>query len=303
MGARGVRQSDRWEQPPAALGAGTLAAAMRLPDGTELSLRDWAVPEGTEVRGSVLLVHGLGEHCGRYAHVAERLGGLGLRVRGYDHRGHGDSAGARGSVPHPDALLDDLRVVFDGLAAEWSDAPPFLLGHSLGGAVAARAATGGWVTPRGLILSSPALRISPGPAERGLLAVARRVAPDTAFPNRLPIAKLSHDPAVVAAYKADARNHDKVTPRLVDFLADAGADARRDAPGFTVPTLLLVAGADALVDARGAREFSAALPAGVGTIHWYDGLYHELFNEREPDRTGVLDDLATWLEAQLSRPA
>jgi alpha-beta hydrolase superfamily lysophospholipase len=133
--------------------------------------------------------------------------------------------------------------------------------------------------------------------------VARRVAPDVAFPNRLPVARVSHDPAVVAAYKADGLNHDRITPRLLDFLVDAGAAARRDAARFRVPTLLLVAGADALVDARGAREFSASLPAGVGTLHWYDGLYHELFNEREPDRTGVLDDLAAWLEGQLSRPA
>jgi alpha-beta hydrolase superfamily lysophospholipase len=159
------------------------------------------------------------------------------------------------------------------------------------------------VTPRGLILSSPALRISPGPAERGLLAVARRVACDTAFPNRLPIDKISHDPAVVAAYKADGLNHDRITPRMYDFLADAGESARRDAERFTIPTLLLVAGADALVDARGAREFSAALPEGAGTLHWYDGLYHELFNEREPDRSAVLGDLAAWLEQQLSRPA
>lgn len=277
---------------------------LRLSDGTTIFLREWPVPDGTAPRGAVLLVHGLGEHSGRYAHVAERLAALGLHVRGYDHRGHGESGGARGSVPHPDALLDDLRAVFEDLARQTADdAPPFLLGHSLGGATAARAATGGWVNPRGLVLSSPALRIALGRGERGLLAVARRVAPDTAFPNRLPVDKVSHDPAVVAAYKADGLNHDRITPRLLDFLADAGAAARRDAARFSVPTLLLVAGADALVDARGAREFSAALPAGVGTLHWYDGLYHELFNEREPDRTGVLDDLAAWLEEQLSRPA
>jgi alpha-beta hydrolase superfamily lysophospholipase len=275
---------------------------MRLPDGTDLFLREWPVPAGTPERGSLLLVHGLGEHSGRYAHVGGRLAALGLHVRGYDHRGHGESAGPRGSLPHPDALLHDLRAVFDDLGAA-RDAPPFLLGHSLGGATAARAATGGWVTPRGLILSSPALLVAPSPAERGLIAVARRLARDTAFPNRLPIDKVSHDPAVVAAYKADGRNHDRITPRMYDFLADAGAAARRDAARFTVPTLLLVAGADALVDPRGAREFSAALPAGVGTLHWYDGLYHELFNEREPDRSGVLADLDAWLEEQLSRPA
>jgi alpha-beta hydrolase superfamily lysophospholipase len=283
----------------------TTLEPLRLPDGAAIFLREWAVPDGVARRGSVLLVHGLGEHSGRYAHVAERLAAMGLHARGYDHRGHGESAGDRGAIPHPDALLDDLRAVFTDLDARGraagDTAAPFLLGHSLGGTTAARAATGGWVTPRGLILSSPALRVTPNPVESGLLAVARRLAPDRGFPNRLPVGKLSHDPREVAAYKADGLNHDRITPRLYDFLADAGAAARRDAARFTVPTLLLVAGADALVDARGARELSAALPAGVGTLHWYDGLYHELFNEREPDRTLVLDDLAAWLEEQLGR--
>jgi alpha-beta hydrolase superfamily lysophospholipase len=276
----------------------TTLEPLLLPDATTIFVREWPVPDGTTRRGSLLLVHGLGEHSGRYGHVGERLASMGIHVRGYDHRGHGESGGPRGSVPHPDALLDDLRAVFEDLAAA-DTAPPFLLGHSMGGAIAARAATGGWVAPRGLILSSPALRVSPSPVERGLLAVARRLAPDRAFPNRLPVDKLSHDAREIAAYKADALNHDRITPRLFDFMAAAGALARRDATGFTIPTLLLVAGADALVDARGARELSAALPAGVGTLHWYDGLYHELFNEREPDRTLVLDDLAAWLEEQL----
>ena len=160
--------------------------------------------------------------------------------------------------------------------------------------------TGGWVAPRGLILSSPALRVPPmSRAEAALLALARRVAPDRALPNRLPVDKLSHDPREVAAYRADPLVHDRITARMYDFIVDAGAAARRDAPRLTVPTLLLVAGADRLVDPRGAREFGDALAAGVGTLRWYDGLYHELFNEREPDRERVLADLDSWLDTQL----
>jgi alpha-beta hydrolase superfamily lysophospholipase len=155
------------------------------------------------------------------------------------------------------------------------------------------------VRPRALILSSPALALHIDAARRAVLGLARRLIPDRALPNALPVAKLSHDPREVAAYKADGLNHDRITPRLYDFMVDAGERARQDAARFRVPTLLLVAGADALVDPRGARELSAALPPGVGTLHWYDGLYHELFNEREPDRTLVLDDLAAWLEERL----
>ena len=180
--------------------------------------------------------------------------------------------------------------------------PPFLLGHSLGGTVAARAATGGWVAPRGLVLSSPALRLPPlGRAEARCSRPPGASRPTCALPNRLPVDKLSHDAAQVAAYRADPLVHDRITARLYDFLVDAGAAARRDAARFGVPTLLVVAGADELVDARGAHELAAALPDGVGTLHAYDALYHELFNEREPDRTAVLDDVCAWLDAQLAR--
>src|SRR4051794_30330803 len=127
---------------------------VRASDGTDLSLRRWPAPDAAQRRGTLLLLHGLGDHCGRYAHVADALTPLGLDVVAYDHRGHGRSEGVRGGLPHPDALLDDLKLVYDSLGEE-----AFLLGHSLGGTVAARAVSGGWVAPRALILSSPALAV------------------------------------------------------------------------------------------------------------------------------------------------
>ena len=257
----------------------------------DLFVRSWPVPAGVERRGSVVIVHGLGEHSGRYEHVGLHLATHGYAARAYDHRGHGASPGPRGGLETSAGMLDDLAAVF---AAD-SEETPFLLGHSLGGAVAAQAVTSGRLVPRGLILSSPALRLWLSRAQRGLLAAGLRVAPDRPVPNRLPLDKLSHDPAVVAAYRADPQVHDRITPRLTRFLLDAGAAARRDARRCTVPTLLLVSGQDQLVDARGAREFAAALAPGVGTLRVYDDLFHELFNEREPDRGRVLADLVAWL--------
>jgi alpha-beta hydrolase superfamily lysophospholipase len=275
---------------------------VRTADGTELFVRRWPVPAGTPRRGSLLLVHGLGEHSGRYEHVAELLTGMGLEVRSYDHRGHGRSGGPRGAIPGPDALLDDLRDVFDALSADTdAEGPPLLLGHSMGGLVAARAATGGWVAPRALILSSPALALWMSRPQRALAAVGRRLAPDRAVANGLPLDGLSRDPAVIAAYGADEHVHDRITPRLLDFMLDAGARALADAPSFRVPTLLLVAGADRLVDAAGSRRFAAALPDGVGALRVYADHHHELFNEPEPDRSRVLDDLHEWIDAQLAQ--
>lgn len=263
-------------------------------DQTELHTRSWPVPDGTPRRGALLLVHGLGEHSGRYGHVAGALTALGLEVTAYDHRGHGRSGGAQGVLPHPDALLEDLALVYGSLGEDL-----FLLGHSMGGTIAARAVTGGWVTPRGLILSSPALAVDITRFQRLQAAVGRRLIPDRPMPNGLPVDKLSHDPEVVAAYKADPDVHDRLTARLFDFLVAAGESAIADAPRVTVPTLGLVAGADALVAPRGSREFFDRLPPGVGTLHWYDELYHEIFNEREPDRSRVLTDLRTWLRERL----
>jgi alpha-beta hydrolase superfamily lysophospholipase len=279
--------------------------SLRLPDGTAAYVRVWPVDDGVARRGSILLVHGLGEHVGRYDHVAARLTALGLEVCGYDLRGHGRSEGERGSLPHDDALLADLRFVFEDLdrraRAVGDDAPPLLLGHSLGGTIAAAGTAGGWVAPRALVLSSPALALPVSRPRAAVLALARRLIPDRALPNALPVDKLSHEPGEVAAYRADPLVHDRVTPRMYGFLTDAGAATRRDAARIGVPTLLLVAGDDGIVAARGSRELAAALAPGIGTLHDYDGLYHELFNEREPDRGRVLDDLGAWLELQLSR--
>jgi alpha-beta hydrolase superfamily lysophospholipase len=259
-------------------------------DGTELHVRNWpaAAP-----RGRALLVHGLGEHCGRYEHVATALNAIGLDVTAYDQRGHGRSGGTRGALPHADALLDDLRAVHGSL-----DGPAFLVGHSLGGLVAARAVTGGWVEPRALVVSSPVLAVELSPPQRVLAAVGRRLMPDRPMPNRLPVDKLSHDPAVVADYQADPLVHDRISARLFDFIVDAGEATRAAAPGLRIPTLGLVAGDDAFLDAEGTRGFFAALPEGVGTLHWYDGLWHEVLNEREPDRSRVLGDLTAWLDAR-----
>jgi alpha-beta hydrolase superfamily lysophospholipase len=269
------------------------ARVLNLPDGTAIHTREWSPDGGAAPRGAILLVHGLGEHSGRYEHVARRLTALGLTVHGFDLRGHGRSAGPRGSIPHDDALLDDLRVVFERIQPA-----PIVLGHSLGGAIAARATSGGWIAPPALVLSSPGLALHVDRVRLAALRLARKRMPDRALPNMLSTSKLSHDPEVVAAYRADELVHDKITPRMFWFLHEAGAAVRRDAGKLTAPTLLLASGADAIVDPAGSRELAAALPPSA-TARVYDDLFHEIFNEREPDRTRVLDDLAGWVEQRL----
>ncbi|MBD8874508.1 alpha/beta hydrolase [Rhodanobacter sp. DHB23] len=270
-------------------------AAIRLamPDGQPLRLHDWPLPQAP--RGGVLIVHGLGEHAGRYQALARWFNARGYAVRGYDQRGHGESPGPRGVLSHPDDLLADLAVVHADYARTLG-AAPLLLGHSMGGLVALRAVLDERITPRALVLSSPALRSHASPGLRRLAATLAHVLPNLRLRNGLDLPRLSHDAQVVAAYRDDPLCHDRVSPRLADFIFRAGASCIADAGRLEGPTLLLVAGDDALVDASGSRDFSAAAARTKQlTTRYFANLYHELFNESEPSRTQVLMQLEDWL--------
>jgi alpha-beta hydrolase superfamily lysophospholipase len=148
------------------------------------------------------------------------------------------------------------------------------------------------------VLSSPALAARVHGRARVRLVLGRTLFPGRALPNGLPVGALSRDPETVTAYQTDPLVHGVITPRLASFILRAGAQARRDAGSVRVPTLLLVAGEDRLVDPQGAREFYDALPAGIGTLHWYDGMYHEVFNAPPEERVRVDADLLAWFQAQ-----
>jgi alpha-beta hydrolase superfamily lysophospholipase len=266
-------------------------------DGLALHLHEWP---RDDARGTVLIVHGLGEHIGRYAHVAAQLQRCDRRVVGYDQRGHGASEGARGRLARADDLLRDLALVVDAVRAQYPG-PLVLLGHSLGGLVAARFVAGGlekpapawWRPVDALVLSSPALDAGLGAAQRALLAVLGPIAPNLALGNGLKPAWVSRDPAVVAAYIADPLVHDRATPRLVRFVVDAGAFVRARAAQWRVPTLLLYAGSDRCVLPAGSAAFAQAAPPGVVTAQVFPDLFHEIFNE--PEQAQVFAALAAWL--------
>ena len=270
------------------------AAWLHMPDGQPLRLHDWPLPQA---RGGVLIVHGLGEHAGRYDRLARWFNTLGYAVRAWDQRGHGQSPGPRGALNHPDDLLADLSVVHADYARALG-AAPLLLGHSMGGLVALRAVLDERVTPQALVLSSPALRSHASRELQRLAATLAHLLPNLRLRNGLDLERLSHDAQVVAAYRDDPLCHDRVSPRLADFIFRAGASCIADADRLEVPALLLVAGDDALVDATGSRDFSAAAARTKRlTTRYFAALYHELFNEAEPGRGQVLRQLQDWLLA------
>lgn len=266
--------------------------------GDNLAVQDWPLVEGQRLRGVVMLVHGLGEHAWRYDRVARRLNDWGFAVRGYDQYGHGDSDGVRGCLPTPTRLVDDLADLVDSTRARLHPGVPLLvLGQSMGGLVASTFAAIAGHSIDGLILTSPAL--DPGELsafQKLMLAVLPKVAPNLAVSNGLDPADLSHDPAVVAAYRADPRVHDRISGRLARFIADGGPWVVQHAAQWTVPTLLMYAGADRMVGPAGSRAFAAAAPKDVVTAHCFDHLYHELFNEL--DAEPVFAMLKRWLDAR-----
>ena len=258
-------------------------------DGLTLHLREWPHPDA---RGTVLIVHGLGEHAGRHAHVAAQLNAWGWAAIGYDQRGHGASEGARGALARSDDLLRDLALVVDAVRRA-HPGPLVLLGHSMGGLVAARFVAERLRPVDALVLSSPALDAGMNVFQKLLLAVLGPLAPNLAVGNGLKQAWISRDPAVVKVYQADPLVHDRVTPRLVRFIVDGGEFVRARAAQWSVPTLLLYAGSDRCVAPAGSAALAAAAPRSVLTAREFAPLFHEIFNE--PEQREVFAVLGEWL--------
>jgi alpha-beta hydrolase superfamily lysophospholipase len=266
-------------------------------DGDNLAVQDWPLPEGLVLRGVVVIVHGLGEHAGRYEALARQLNEWGFAVRGYDHYGHGESGGARGAIPTSTRLVDDLDDLLDTTRLRVPPGVPLILfGHSLGGLVAACHVAMQAPMVDGLVLSSPAFDPGLSAFQKFMLSVLPRAASGLRLRNGLDPQGLSHDPEVVRDYLADPLVHDRISVRLAKFIAEAAPRVVAKAPRWKLPTLLLYAGNDSLVDPRGSRAFAAAAPSDVVTAHCFGDYYHEIFNEA--DTAPVYAALKQWLDAR-----
>lgn len=264
-------------------------------DGTRIFYRR-LVPEN--VRLKIVVSHGLGEHSGRYGHVADTLCPLGAALWIPDHRGHGESQGKRGHINTFNDYVGDLRRLVSMAAADGAAAlPTLLLGHSMGGLIALSFARQYPGEIDGLIVSSPLLGVSPLPPIllRGAARLLSVAWPTLPLSNKLDPAFISHDPDQVAAYIQDERVHEKISARwFVACLAEAQR-TRDAAQAIGNPILMQIAGDDRLVDPKASLAFFDALTVSDKTLCHYEALYHEIYNETLPERRQVLVDLKEWI--------
>jgi alpha-beta hydrolase superfamily lysophospholipase len=265
-------------------------------DDTDIYYLSWTP---TPARGLLVVAHGLGEHGGRYRHVVDAVAPLGLAVWALDHRGHGRSGGRRGHLMAFSEFIVDLRAFVDLAKTREPGKKTFLLGHSLGGLIALTYALAHPDTIAGVVASAPALRIAVE-VPKIKAAVGRKLSdlwPTLAMGNGLNPADLSHDSREVQMYKDDPLVHDRVTTRFFVEFTDRMRATAAGAADLALPCLIQQGSADAIVHPDGARAFFADLGAADRTLHVYDGLFHEIYNEIQ--RARPLADLAAWLQARL----
>ncbi|HWD84330.1 MAG TPA: lysophospholipase [Solirubrobacteraceae bacterium] len=268
--------------------------------GRKIHWTSWEPADPGSAGGIIAIVHGFGEHSGRYDHVADRLARDGWAVVALDHHGHGRSEGPRGRISFPEAVADIDRLV--DLAVERRPGlPVVLLGHSMGGALALRYALAHPDRLSGLIVSGPLVQVEGRAAAQLLGRVLGRLVPN------LPLARLdpnliSRDPDVVRAYIEDPLVFHQPLPAATvsEFLRYA-ATLPGEVDRVRLPTLLMYGTEDGLCSPQGAVLVSQRIGATDLTTKPYDGLYHEILNE--PERERVLDDVCGWLAAHSAHSA
>ncbi len=250
-------------------------------------------------RAVVVIAHGASEHSNRYEHVADRLVAEGYAAYAIEHRGHGRSEGPRALIDRLDNAVADLDQLVALAAERHPGTEVFLLGHSMGGAIAVRYAVLHGERLSGLILSGPLAALEAAPAVQRILARVLSVVTPGLPIVAIDATLVSRDPEVVQAYVSDPLvYHGKLPARTVTELAAAIDHFPEQAGAITVPTLIMYGTADGLCPPSGSIMLSERIGATDTTLKAYDGLYHEILNE--PEQQQVLDDMCAWLAAHVA---
>lgn len=259
--------------------------------GVEIAYRTW--PASGSPRAAVVISHGGGEHSGRYAHVAERLGAAGYPVWALDHRGHGLSAGERMRFSSVDPMAVDLRTMVGIAAAAVPARKPFLLAHSMGGAIGLHYACDHQDELSGLVLSGALAALDQKTPVRLAARAVAKVSPGRGI-FKVDPETVSRDPEVVRAYDEDPLNfHGSFPAESVVALERVGMSFPQRLPSLTLPLLILHGADDRLTPPSGSRLVDELASSHDKTLHLYPGLRHEILNE--PERDAIIDEIVAWL--------
>jgi|SRR5579872_1449302 len=264
--------------------------------GVKLYWQGW-LPD-TDPKAVVFIAHGLAEHGGRYAHVGRALSDRGYAVYAIDHRGHGKSGGRRAQIDSIEQTAADLHAFTSVMRSDHPGLPVFLLGHSMGGAIAFAYALRHQDELAGLILSAPALVIEDvNPVTVAVGKLLSRVAPGAGI-LQLDSSTVSRDPEVVRAYDADPLNfRGKIPARTAAEILAISDSASGRLPELTIPLLVFQGTADRLVSPKSAPLVHSRAASKDKTMKLFEGAYHETLNEPEKDEVIAL--VAEWLESHL----
>jgi alpha-beta hydrolase superfamily lysophospholipase len=264
-------------------------------DGVRLFFRRF---DASAPRGLVAIVHGFAEHSGRYLDLARRLNQANFSAAAFDYRGHGQSGGRRAHIDSFEEYLNDARSFLDQCRRMGFERP-VLLGHSLGGLIAARLAQGEGEGLSALVLSSPFLGLAMKvPAvKRAVGNWVSRWIPTLSMSTGLDPAWLSHDREVVERYASDPLVSKVCSARWFTETTAAQEQAQADAGRLALPLFIQAAGDDRLSDLAATRAFFERCAGADKTLKVYDGLFHEIYNETERDR--VVSDLTAWLQERM----
>jgi len=259
-------------------------------DGLSLHTATWPPP--TTAKGLIGLVHGLGEHSGRYRELVTFLNQAGYLLAAFDLRGHGRSPGPRGHAPSYRIVMADIARFLDEVTRP--HLPTFLYGHSLGGNLVLNYVLRYRPALTGVIVTAPALRpaFRPPVWKVGLGKLMYHWWPALALPAGLELAGISRDPQVIQAYRQDSLVHDQITVRFGLEILQAGVWALEHSAEFALPLLLMHGGADRLTSVQASCEFAHKV-GNHGTLKIWENCYHELHHE--PEKLEIFNYLLNWL--------
>jgi alpha-beta hydrolase superfamily lysophospholipase len=262
-------------------------------DGLQLFGQSWQ-PDDVQSRAVICLVHGLGEHSGRYNYVADQITQAGYTLLSFDLRGHGQSQGPRGHTPSYEALLNDINFFLNEVDKNFPELPHFLYGHSLGGNLVLNYVLRRQSHLKGVIATDPWLRLAfEPPRVKVILAqITNYIWPSFSQKNGLDTKVLSRDPEIVLACENDPLVHDNISARMFISIYQSGRWALEHALEFPLPLLLMHGGEDKITSLEASRGFASEV-TGKCTFRIWDGLYHEIHSE--PEKQAVFAFLISWL--------